>query len=336
MAQVRAATLTNYFQVAAAVGLDADRMLARAGLARAMLDDPDRRIPASSVSLLLEESARESGCMGFGLLMAEARPISGLGAVSLLLRHQRTLRDAIRVLIRYQHVLAETMVIALDEEGESAMIRTDIVAGHHMTRQPLEMIVGEMRRAFTGIAGGQWHPECAHFVHAAPPDLAIHRRVLDCPLQFGSEFNGLTCTAASLDLPIAGAEPEMARYAEDTVEMLMPTADPGTVADRTHRLLYLLLPLGRGTLEHAGARLGLHPRALQRQLEKEGASFGNVLNRARRELALRHLASPAHSIEAIAVLVGYATLSSFSRWFTAEFGVSAGAWRAGQRRAPSP
>jgi AraC-like DNA-binding protein len=240
------------------------------------------------------------------------------------------------VLIRYQHVLAETMVISLDEEGESAVICTDIAAGHHMTRQPLEMIVGEMRLAFTAIAGGDWHPESAHFVHAAPPDTAIHRRVLQCPVQFGSDFNGLTCSARALDVPIVGAEPEIARYAEDTVEMLMPTADQGTLAERTRRALYLLLPAGRGTLEHAGARLGLHPRAFQRQLEKEGSSFGLVLNQVRRELALRHLANPAHSIEAIAVLVGYATLSSFSRWFTAEFGVSAGVWRAGGRPAPAP
>jgi AraC-like DNA-binding protein len=335
MAKVRAATLTNYFEVADSLGLDADAMIARAGLTREMLADPDRRIPGSAASLLLEESARASNCPAFGLLMAEARPISGLGAISLLLRHQRTLRDAIRVLIRYQHVLAETMVISLEEEGESAVICTDIAAAHHMTRQPIEMIVGEMRLAFTAIAGGKWHPESAHFVHAAPPDLAIHRRVLACPVQFGSDFNGLTCSAASLEAPIAGAEPEMARYAEDTVEMLMPTADQGTLAERTRRALYLLLPAGRGTVEHAAERLGLHPRALQRQLEKEGTSFGGVLNRARRELALRHLASPAHSIEAIAVLVGYATLSSFSRWFTAEFGVPAGVWRAGGRPAAS-
>lgn len=336
MAKIRAATLTNYFEVADSLGLDADAMLARAGLTRAMLADPDNRIPGPAAGVLLEESARESGCPAFALLMADARPISGLGAISLLLRNQSTLRDAIRVLIRYQHVLAEPLVISLDEEGETAIVRCDIVGGNNRTRQPIEMTVGEMRRAFTAIAGGQWHAETAHFVHDAPVDLAIHRRVLECPVQFGSEFNGLTCSAASLDVPIAGAEPEIARYAKDTVERLMPTADQGTIADRTHRALYLLLPLGRGTLDQAAARLDLHPRALQRQLVRAGTSFGAVLNQARRELALRHLSTPAHSIEAIAVLVGYATLSSFSRWFTAEFGVPAGVWRAGGRPKAAP
>ncbi|MES2443520.1 MAG: AraC family transcriptional regulator ligand-binding domain-containing protein [Pseudomonadota bacterium] len=331
MAKARAATLTNYVEVAESVGLDPDAMLARAGLSRALLADPDRQIQGESVSGLLEQSALQSGCMSFGLLMAEARPISGLGAVSLLVKNQRTLRDAIRVLIRYQHVLADTLLINLDESGDSSVIRVDIMSQHHMTRQPIEMTVGEMCLAFTAIAGGKWHPECAHFIHAAPGDLRVHQRIFGCPVQFESEFNGLTCSPASLATPIPGAEPELARYAQNSIALLVPADAEGGVAERVRRALYLLLPAGRGTLEHAGVELGLHPRALQRALVREGTSFGLVLGGVRRELALRHLATPAHSIEAIAVLVGYSTLSSFSRWFGAEFGVPAGVWRTGVR-----
>lgn len=329
MSKARAAVLTNYVQVAESVGLDADAMLARVGLSRAALANPDALIEGGVASRLVEESAQESGCMGFGLLMAESRPISGLGALALLFRHQRTLRDAIRVLIRYQHVLAETLVISLDEGPESAVIRTDILADH--PRQPIELTVGEMRRAFTAMSDGAWHPECAHFVHAAPDDLSIHHRVLGCPVEFESEFNGLSCTSASLDLPIVGAEPDMARYAEDSLERQVRGRDGGTLVARVRRALYLLLPSGQGTLEGVGADLGMHPRALQRALVREDTTFGAVLGDVRRELALRHLATPSLSIEAIAVLVGYATLSSFSRWFTAEFGVAANVWRAGGR-----
>jgi AraC-like DNA-binding protein len=330
MAQVRAAALTNYLKVAEALGLDADAVLARAGLTRAMLAEPDRRIPGPALSLLLEESARESGCEAFGLLMAESRPVAGLGALSLLFRHQRTLRDAIRVLIRYQHVLADTLAIRLEEDAGVALIRVDLVTEHRMTRQPIEMTVGEMRRTLAAITGGAWQPESVHFVHSAPAEPGNHRRVLACAIEFGSAFNGFTCTSASLDAAIAGAEPEIARYALDSVERLAPAGEAGTIVQRTRRALYLLLPSGRGKLEEAAADLELHPRALQRLLGGQATSFGKVLNEVRRELAVRHLASPSLSIEAVAVLVGYATLSSFSRWFAGEFGVAAGVWRAGQ------
>jgi len=328
MTKARASGLAHYVEVAESLGLDPDRMLERAGLTRAMLRDPDRFIPGGAQSLLLEESARESGCEAFGLLVAETRRISGLGTFSLLFRHQRTLRDAILVLIRYERLLADTLVISLDEDAESAVIRTDIVTAYQMTRQSIESIVGEMHRGFVSLTGGRWRPESVHFVHPAPNDLSVHRRIFDCPIQFESEFNGLSCTRGSLALPILGAEPEIARYAEDSVERLArAVVEEGSVADRMRRALHLLLPSGRGTLEGVGADLGMHPRALQRALLREGANFGVVLNDVRRELAQRHLATPQLSIETIAVLVGYATLSSFSRWFTNEFGVPAGAWR---------
>ena len=77
----------NYFEVARFVGLDPYRMLRTAGIDPASLADPDAQIPGRPVGNLLEESARESGCMGFGLLMAESRTLASLGAISLLLRH---------------------------------------------------------------------------------------------------------------------------------------------------------------------------------------------------------------------------------------------------------
>lgn len=332
MAKARASGLAHYVEVAESVGLDPDRMLARVGLTRAMLADPDGFLPGGAMALLLEESARESGCEAFGLLVGESRKISGLGALSLLFSHQRTARDAIRVLIRYQRILADTLVVSLDEEGETALIRTDVATDHYMTRQAIDGIVAEMHRGFITLTEGRWRPECVHFVHAAPADLTHHRRIFECPIQFDSDFNGFSCTSASLDAPIAGAEPEIARYAEDSVERLAQAmVEPGTVAERMRRALYLLLPRGQGTLEDVGSDLGLHPRALQRALVREGTSFGAVLNHVRRDLAMRHLTTPSLSIEAVAVLVGYATLSSFSRWFTAEFGVAANVWRAGGR-----
>jgi AraC-like DNA-binding protein len=80
-----------------------------------------------------------------------------------------------------------------------------------------------------------------------------------------------------------------------------------------------------------GANLGMHPRALQRHLDREGRTFAMLLNEVRRELALRYLASPTHSVGSVAQMTGYATPSSFSRWFASEFGMSPAQWRAEER-----
>jgi len=57
---IRAATLTNYFEVARQLGLNPEPLLHAAGLSRSMLADPERRIPAAAAVRLLEDSARGS------------------------------------------------------------------------------------------------------------------------------------------------------------------------------------------------------------------------------------------------------------------------------------
>jgi AraC-like DNA-binding protein len=100
-----------------------------------------------------------------------------------------------------------------------------------------------------------------------------------------------------------------------------------STVERAQSAIFLLMPSCRASLESVSENLAVHPRHLQRLLESEGETFGSVLNRTRREMARRYLGATNHSIAEIALLLGYSTPSSFSRWFSAEFGKSPAAWR---------
>jgi AraC-like DNA-binding protein len=328
--QVRAASLTNYVEVARFCGLDPYAMLKRARINPAILTDPDDPVAADVIGRLLEASARESGCDSFGLLMAESRSVASLGAVGLLLKYQGTAREVIEAIVRYRVLIGEALLIGIEETGGTTIIRMDIdtgVGGH----QGLDLLMGFACRTIGAAVSGRWRPECAHFVYAEPDDLGAHRRVFQCPLVFESEHNGLVCPTAWLDTPNPDAESTLARHAQRYLDALVPTPADGSVAARARRSLYLLLPAGRATVEQAADNLGLHPRTLQRLLEKEGRTFATLLNDVRRELALRYLSSASHSVTQIAQMAGYASPSSFTRWFVAEFGMAPAAWRAEER-----
>jgi AraC-like DNA-binding protein len=328
--RVRAVSLTNYFEVARFVGLDPNRMLRRAGISPQALADPEHLLAAAPVIALLEDSAAESGCVTFGLLMAESRSVASVGAVSLLLNHQGTARDVLDALIRYQNLVAQAIAIGVEDGDGTTIIRTEIVAGPG-GRQSAEMLMGLICRLISEVVGGRWHPESAHFIHDAPDDLGLHRRVFQCPLVFGSDFNGFACPTASLDTPNPAADSTMARHARRYLDMLTPEPADGTIGERARRSIYLLLPAGRATLEQVGDNLGFHPRTLQRLLEKEGRTFATLANDVRRELALRYLTGSTHNVTAVAQMTGYASPSSFTRWFAAEFGVAPAQWRAEAR-----
>jgi AraC-like DNA-binding protein len=165
-----------------------------------------------------------------------------------------------------------------------------------------------------------------HLIHSAPPDLSVHRRLFGPNLRFDSDFNGIVCAAADLDRPNPAADPVMAAYALQFLETL-PKSEPGSTTLDTRKAIYLLLPTGKASIEQVARNLGLHLRTLQRQLEAENVSFSDLLNDVRRDLAIRYLPNKQYSLLQIAEILGYSQLSSFTRWFSLEFGMSPSRWR---------
>jgi AraC-like DNA-binding protein len=328
---VRAAALTNYFEVAEQVGLDPEPVLKATGLSRAVLADPETRIEAGKVIRLLEQSARASGSLTFGLRMAESRQLADFGAVSLLLKHQRTLRDALVALIDYRHLVNDAVAIRIEDAGTMVILRQEIVADYSgPRRQAMELALGVLSRLSGSLLGGNWRPYSINFTHEAPPDLRVHRRVFKGRVEFTSDFNGIVCAAADLERPNPLADPALARYAMNLVEALPGAHDRSIVLD-VRKTIHMLLPAGRISIERVAQQLGINVRTLQRQLESRDAVFSDLVTEVRRDLVLRYLDTPGYSLSRIAELLGYATPGSFTRWFTAQFGVAPAAWRQRQR-----
>jgi AraC-like DNA-binding protein len=176
------------------------------------------------------------------------------------------------------------------------------------------------------LLGPRWQPYSVNFIHAPPPDRAVHRRVFGPHVEFDSEFNGIVLAAADLDRANPTADPALAQYARQFIETL-PNAERTSVTHEVRRAVYLLLPLGAASITRVAEDLGQNVRTLQRRLEAEGSEFSDLVNSVRRELALRYLQSKRDTLTHIAESLGYGQLSSFTRWFSGQFGTPPAKWR---------
>jgi AraC-like DNA-binding protein len=327
-ALVRAAVLTNYFEVAAHLNLNPQRLLAKVGLSRKLVIDPEQRIPLTAAIELLEESAQATGCETFGLRMAETRQLADFGVISLLLSHQRTLRDALATMMQYRHLLNESLAIHIEEVGRTVVLREEIVADvPASSRQATELAIGVLFRLCAALLSAHWHPQSVNFTHGAPADLSLHRRIFRCKLEFDDEFNGIVCPAADLDYANPLADPIMARHAARFVESLPGGGTPSTILE-VRKAIYVGLPMGRATIEQISQALGMNVRTLQRRLEEGDRTFSDLINEVRRELVVRYMENQRYPMRRIAELLGYSMLSSFTRWFTTQFGAPPTVWRA--------
>jgi AraC-like DNA-binding protein len=321
-------TLTNYHEVARFVGLDPEQMISRSGLPSAALDDPDHWLPAFKILNLIDNSAARSGRDDFGVLLGACRSFASLGPVSLLMRHESTVRDIFFAVAEYKHLVNDLLHVRVCSDEESAAVEWSLVPGLHSS-EGINLVAAIAYRCVSEALGTAWEPDCVHFRHATPHNLATFRQHFDCSLEFNSTFDGMSCAPEKLLTLNPSADPALAVHARKLLNLL-PGVRRDSASDKVRSVLVLLINDGEVTCERVAQCLGVEVRTLQRRLITEGTSFTELLTEARRDLVTRHLLHSTQPLAMVAHIAGYSSLSAFTRWFTREFGVPPRKWRAQQ------
>jgi AraC-like DNA-binding protein len=323
---VRSASLTDYLEVARSVGLDPFSMLGSVGLSRRCLQNPDLKIPEDAVRELLEASAMAAGIDDFGLRMAERRALANLGALGLLVRDQLTVRMGIEAWNHNRKVHTDSVSWRIEEcDGCASIVLVMLVETPVPTRQTVEMTIGVLYRTMRLYLGEGWKPRVC-FAHGAPRNRDTHRRVFGVEAEFNRDFNAIVCRSSDLDSPIPGADPGLARYAQQYVDSITHT--DGTFSENVRELVGMMLPSGDCRMERVAKHLSVDRKTVHRRLEEEGTSFSAIVDEVRTELVNRYVENRERPLHVVAEMLGFSDASAFSRWFKRRFGCSVSAWRA--------
>ena len=332
---VRVAALTGYFPIMRALGADPYPLLREHGLSPALLANPEQLISARAAIRLLDRSAEVTGCLTFGLRMAEERALANLGVASLIIAHQPTLGHILQALREFRNRINSTLMLQIERFGDEIVLREDFsLSTPEPTRQSSDLALGVLARFCASVLGDAWAPLSVCFSHegAPAPEKPIFGRLFRCQPAFNCEFNGLVIRAADLDRANLRADTDLAHHARDLIESVMAPA-LRTAAQDVEQLIMLFLPSGRATIQHCADSMGLTIRTLQRMLDADGTSFSELLNRARMQLSAQYLANPRVRITDVAELLGYASIGAFTRWHAQMLGLSPRQWKAAQKDA---
>lgn len=312
-ALMRSASLTHYADLATSVGLVPHEMLAAVGLPRSCLDNTELRIPAASVMRLMELSAEVSGEEAFGLRLSVTRRLSSFGVVGMLARDEPTLRQALDTLTRYLYLHNESLTTRIHESGGVAVIEQMLLPSVGAGRQSVELALGALYHTLCLALGKDWQPRGLSFMHPAPANLSWHRSILGSQLRFSQDYNGIALSSADLDAPLDFADPAMRQQ----VRQLAHDELAGhmlSFRDEVAQLIMALLPTGRCSAEQAAVHLGVDRRTVHRRLLAHGTSFTQLLDEIRMDQARRLLGYGDRKLSDIAPLLGFSSLSAFSRW----------------------
>jgi AraC-like DNA-binding protein len=318
--------LLAFAEAARSLGLDPFHMLRRAGLPVAALDRSDYRIPADRLQALLADCAKSAASEEFGLLVGGAFRLSMKGPLGLLMREQVNVRMALDVLQRYLRYQGDNVEIRTVSQTEGLLILPELMSARsRASQQMIELTLAMYVQIFRGLLGQGWRPRRVAFAHAAPTDVEPYEALLG-PAEFGAPFTGFLLTEADLATPLGEGDPQLTQELARMIEAGGAPADD-SVGETVSALIRRLLPEGDCTVDRVAQHLGIDRRTVHRRLAAEGKSFTQLLDATRREVASRQLSHGDLPLGEIATLVGFSSLSTFSRWFHQASGMQPSEYR---------
>lgn len=320
-------------EACARLGLDAGALLARAGVDRALLDDPDARLPADRADALWREAIAAAGDPALALRAAEQTPFGAFRVLDYLGASGDTVGDGLRRVAAYFPLVDPRAALAVEDRGGSvALVFRGVAAELPPPAQEytLAILASRVRHVAPGA------PYAVELAFARPAHAPEHARVLGVEPTFDAAAPALVLPRAAWDAPTRTRDRTLLTaldaHARDVLARAAPA--PGAAA-RVRAAVAADLAGREPSLAAVARRLGVSARTLQRRLEAEGTRFAALVDEVRRERALGFLSAPDVSIAEVSWLLGFAEQSAFARAFRRWTGETPTGWRGGRRR-PAP
>jgi AraC-like DNA-binding protein len=280
---------------------------------------------------------RRTRCNHFGLLLGQHVNLQSFGVAGRLARHAPTVGAALRDLAAYfiLHDNGGSVGVSI-HDGSVTMSYGIHVPGIQHSDHVYDLSVTTMLNVMRQLCGADWRPDAVLLPRKRPPDIRPYRDWFAAPLHFDSILAGMVFEERCLSQPIADADPLLHTLLRENASLAMGRQDPLLHGD-VRRTIRLLLLNQRCSREDVARSLGLHPRTLGRRLQAAGATFQQLLDESRADLAQQLLRDTRITIARIAATLGYRDPTIFTRAFTRWTGRTPSAFRAalhGGSRAP--
>lgn len=326
---IRSGILCDFKRVAIANNLDPFALATLVGIHRSYLEDVDLFLPVRQVIELFEVAALSSGIEDFGFRVGEARGIPDLGPAILILREEPTIRQALLTLGDLLTLHSDAISIHL-EDGNTPIMFFDIMADGMSHRQVMDAGIAAQTHILRWLLGERWRPLSVSFTHARPRSQTRMEQFFHCPIDFLQDFNGIVFNDGDLDIAIPSSSPVIRLQVERYIKSIKATPSD-TYVHRVTQTVASVLARGEGGAEAIANYMGTDVRTLNRRLASSGLNYSKVLNAVRTNLVTQLLLGSDRPLSDMAGLLGFGSLSAFSRWFTSVFGKTPSSWRASHR-----
>ena len=325
ISKAHAAWARQIAQLLQARGKCSGLILKEVGLDAAKLSG---QVPFAKQAALFEAAAvhLEDSC--FGLHFGSGADPIDLDALGYVATGSPALGDGLRSILTYLSGSADGMHAKLSMDSELAFLAVDFIDSETRPeilhrRQIHEFGPVLMMSLLRLVAGRRVCPVWVGFRHNRTEDLDGFERFFGCPVNFGRPKTSIVLKRDLLGLPSKPVDERLLSILKGHCqEALGRRGEAVSLEDELAYLVASHLHAGAPASHLVARELGLSERTMARRLAGQGTSFGRIVDRVRRHLAMRYLEEPNARASQVAYLLGYSEPSAFNHAFRRWTGVS--------------
>jgi AraC-like DNA-binding protein len=326
--------MNNRFRVSSSLGrrlqdagLSPSAVLTRAGLPLGLFNEEKILLTTEEFFALYRGIAEASGDPAIGLKLGTENRIERYDPISIAALSTRSLRSAIERLSRYKRLTCPEKIDLVERENECAVRFSWLLAEQNEPDVLVDVCFAWILTIATRGAGRRVRPKRVEFQRPEKFRQSYEEH-FDCPVKFKAPKNVLVFSKGDMEAPFLTYNAELfaaiAPQLEAELTLQMAEKD---LREQVKGILKGLIAGQRPGLQDVARELRMSSRTLQRRLGEQGATFQQLTEEARRELAHHYLLHSSLELNETAYLLGYEDSNSFFRAFHKWEGTSPGQWK---------
>ena len=301
-------------------GIDPGPLLEQAGLTSAQAADIGAWVDAGQQVRFLNLAADVLPDTMLGFHLALDFDMRQAEMLYFVLASSPTLGEAFARVSRYSSVANESIMLSTVSENGTVLRFGYSGVPRHLDRHQMEFWITALVRIFRYLSETDLRPVRVSVTHPRFHGSEAFEDFLRCKVSFQADPSGVDeiVFAGGVDtLSLRKADPYLSRVMVSQCEQAVANHARvrGSLRERVENEIAQALPHGRALMEDVARTLGMSKRTLARHLSEESATYMEILEGVRLDMAKHYLRDSTLPISEIAWLLGYAETSAFTNSF---------------------
>jgi AraC-like DNA-binding protein len=300
---------------AAREGVDLAELMREAGLAPALLAQPEARLGTGDFIRLMQVVMRRTEDEFIGLGRGSKSKPGTFSMMAHAVINCPNLEKALLRSTQFYRLVDLPMDIRLEKEmAESRLVL--VPPSFESRENVLETMVFISVRFWSWLTGKNLEPLTICFDFPEPPQADEFRRLFKGKVVYGSQQNAVIFPSSWLSLPLVQNPLSLSKFLKDSLALIIVgNAQPIGLPEQIRAIISKEYGNTFPDFSQVCEQLNMTQQTLRRRLKEENTSYQEIKDTIRKDASLYYLGKEELSIDEIALMMGFSEASSFHRAF---------------------